>query len=458
MPAVLRTPLPPREKQHREQGDEEELRVEREETKDVLQRVVPRGQTVQRLVEREVDPSRLATDAHKPGSLSFVRRLPRNVYVLSAVSLLQDAASELVYPILPLFVTSVLGAPPSALGAIEGVAEGTAAVGKAISGRLADRFRRRPLIALGYGISSISKPLIGLAGGWHLVLAARFTDRVGKGLRTSPRDALLAGEVDSTQRGHVFGFHRAADTAGAVIGPLLGLALYELLDHDLRALFFFAAIPAALSVGLIWFVREDRPVPAAAKADVLAGAPAELPRHYWRVVGFLALFGLMNFTDALVILRANELGLGFVAIILVYTLYNLSYAALSFPAGALSDRIPRRFVFAAGLGLFAIAYLGLGLADSGGWAWILLPVYGAYTALTDGVGKAWISDLLPASRLGSGLGYYQAISGGCALVAGIWAGFSWGSDGHIPMLISGSAVAALALVLVVFGRRLEATA
>jgi MFS family permease len=388
------------------------------------------------------------------------RDLPRNVYVLSAVSFFQDAASELVYPVLPLFVTMVLGAPPSALGAIEGVAEGTAAVGKAISGRLADRFARRPLIALGYAISSISKPLIGLAGGWPLVLAARFTDRAGKGLRTSPRDALLAGEVDQTRRGRVFGFHRAADTAGAVVGPLLGLALYELLNHDLRALFFVAAIPAALSVALIWLVREDRsapvPAPAPARADILAEPPAALPRRYWRVVGFLALFGLVNFTDAFVILRASDLGLGFVAIILVYTLYNLSYASLSFPAGALSDRIPRRIVFSVGMGLFAVAYLGLGLADSGGWVWILLPVYGGYTALTDGVGKAWISDLLPPSRLGSGLGYFQAISGGCALLAGIWAGVFWGGDGRLPMLVSGATVAVLALVLALFGHRLDA--
>jgi MFS family permease len=386
------------------------------------------------------------------------RALPRNVYVLSAVSFFQDAASELVYPVLPLFVTMVLGAPPSALGAIEGVAEGTAAVGKAISGRLADRFARRPLIALGYGISSISKPLIGLAGGWPLVLAARFTDRAGKGLRTSPRDALLAGEVDQTRRGRVFGFHRAADTAGAVVGPLLGLALYELLDHNLRALFFVAAIPAALSVALIWLVRENRspPVPVPARADILAGPAEALPRRYWRVVAFLALFGLVNFTDAFVILRASDLGLGFVAIILAYTLYNVSYAGLSFPAGALSDRIPRRIVFSAGMGLFAVAYLGLGLADSGGWVWILLPVYGGYTALTDGVGKAWISDLLPPSRLGSGLGYFQAISGGCALLAGIWAGLFWGGDGRVPMLVSGATVAVLALGLGLFGHRFDA--
>lgn len=386
-----------------------------------------------------------------------MRGLPRNVYVLSAVSFFQDAASELVYPVLPLFVTSVLGAPPSALGLIEGVAEGTAAVGKAVSGRLADRFARRPMIALGYGISSASKPLIGLAGAWPLVLAARFTDRVGKGIRTSPRDALLAGETGPAERGRVFGFHRAADTAGAVVGPLLGLALYELLDHDLRALFFVAAVPAALSVALIRFVREDRhaPVPAAEKAELFDVPPAALPRHYWRVVGFLALFGLVNFTDALVILRASELGLGFVSIILVYVLYNLSYAALSFPAGSISDRIPRRFVFAAGMAFFAIAYVGLGLARSGGWVWVLLPVYGVYTALTDGVGKAWVSDLLPAARLGSGLGYFQAITGGCALLAGIWAGVFWGHDGRVPMLISGLAVAGLAAVLGIFGRRLE---
>jgi MFS family permease len=373
------------------------------------------------------------------------KHLPRNVRVLSWVSFFQDAASELIYPVLPLFLTGTLGAPASVVGLIEGVAEGTAAVGKAVSGRLADRFRRKPLIALGYGISSLSKPLIGFAQAWGLVLGARFVDRVGKGTRTSPRDALIAAETPDELRGAAFGYHRAMDTAGAVVGPLLGLALYEALGHELRPLFFVAAIPGMLSVGLIAFVREHPPEPGTRRPPPIP--LRELPRGYWRVVGFLALFGLANFSDALLILRADALGLGFAAIILVYALYNASYAGLSYPAGVLSDRVPRRLVFAAGLGAFAVAYLGLGLADSAAWVWPLLLVYGAYTALTDGVGKAWVADLLPREALGTGLGLYQAITGACALAAGVWAGLAWGGDGRVPMLISGAIVAVLAPVL-----------
>jgi MFS family permease len=377
-----------------------------------------------------------------------ITRVPRNVRVLSAVSFFQDAASELVYPVLPLFVTGTLGAPPSVLGLIEGVAEGTAAVGKAVSGRLADRFRRRPLIALGYGISSAAKPLLALAGAWPVVLGARFADRVGKGVRTSPRDALIAADTPPEIRGRAFGLHRAADSAGAVVGPLLGLGLYEALDHRLRPLFVFAAIPAFLSVLLIAFVREHAP-PAGGRAAEARPAIAlrALPRRYWRVVGFLAAFGVLNFSDAFIILRARELGLGFVGIVLAYALYNLVYAALSLPAGIHSDRSSRRLVFTVGLVPFAVAYLGLGLAGSGGWVWVLLPLYGAYTALTDGVARAWVADLLPDQALGTGIGAYQGITGACALVAGVWAGLAWGSDGRLPLLVSGGGVALLVLAL-----------
>jgi MFS family permease len=388
----------------------------------------------------------------------LARGLPRNIVVLSWVSLFQDAASELLYPIFPLFITSTLGAPASALGLIEGVAEGTASVGKALSGRLADRSRRRPLIAIGYAISSVAKPLIGLAGAWPFAMAGRFADRVGKGVRTSPRDALLADETPLEVRGRAFGLHRAADTAGAVIGPLLGLALYEALDHRLRPLFFVAAGPAAISVALVALVRE-RPRPARA-AGARTGGPQvgaqQLPRRYWRVIIFLSVFGLANFSDALLILRAKDLGLSFASIIFVYALYNLVYAGLSLPAGIVSDRLPRRLVYATGLIVFAVAYLGLGLVHSPGWVWVLLPVYGAYTALTDGVGKAWVADLLPPGVTGTGLGLFQGITGGCALLASIWAGLAWNGNGRLPLQLSGVIVAVLALLLLTAGRRLDA--
>ena len=229
----------------------------------------------------------------------------------------------------------------------------------------------------------------------------------------------------------------------------------------MRPLFFVAAVPAAISVALIALVRE-RPLPApavGARATEPTGRP-QVQRHqlsgrYWRVVIVLAVFGLANFSDALLILRAKDLGLSFASIIFVYALYNLVYAGLSLPAGIVSDRLPRRVVYATGLAVFAVAYLGLGLVHSPGWVWVLLPVYGAYTALTDGVGKAWVSDLLPAGTMGAGLGLFQGITGGCALVASIWAGLAWNGNGRLPLQVSGVIVAVLALLLLTAGRGLD---
>lgn len=264
--------------------------------------------------------------------------LPRNVVVLSVVSFFQDAASEFLYPVLPLFLTGVLGAPVAVVGLIEGVAEGASSVMKAVSGRLADVRRRRPLVAWGYGISSVAKLGIGAATGWPLVLAARLVDRTGKGLRGPPRDALIADDAPTEDRGRAFGFHRAADTAGAVVGPLAGLGLYEALDHHLRPLFFVAFVPAAISVVLVGFVRE-RPGSGMQQGS----GRREITRlggRYWQLIILLGTFGLVNFSDALLILRAKSLGLGFVGVVLAYAAYNLSCAVLSYPAGALSDRVP----------------------------------------------------------------------------------------------------------------------
>jgi len=387
-------------------------------------------------------------------------RLGHNVVVFSLVSLCQDAASELLYPVLPLFLTGVLGAPVAVVGFIEGAAEATASVTKVIGGRLADRRRRKPLIGAGYGIATFAKVLIAAATVWPLVLVGRVVDRIGKGIRTGPRDALLADGTPPAMRGRAFGFHRAADTTGAVIGPLLALGMYEAAHHHIRPVLIAAVVPAVISVALTSLIRE---LPRTAPAGGIGQAAIQthgLPRAYWRVVGFLTLFGIVNFTDALIILRAKALGLGFVAIVTVYAAYNASYAALSYPAGALSDRIPRRWVFSVGLAVFAVSYLGLGLLThhTRNYVWLLLPVYGMYTALTDGVGKAWIADLLPSERMGSGLGFYQGITGGASLIAGIWAGLAWHGTGRLPLIFSGSVVAVLAVVLMVGGKRLDGAA
>jgi len=380
--------------------------------------------------------------------------LSRNIKVLAAVSFFQDTASEMLYPILPIFVTSVLGAPPAVLGLIEGVAEGTAALSKIASGRLADLRHRRPLVATGYSISAVAKPLIGLAFGWPLVLFARFADRVGKGMRGPPRDALIADDTTPATRGRAFGFHRAADTAGAVVGPLLGLALYELLGQHLRPLFFFAFLPAALSVGLIFLVREGphpRPSGQAAEPYSLRGLTPE----YWRVVSLIGAFALVNFSDALLLLRATELGFGVVGVSLVYVLYNITYAALSYPAGVVSDQVSRRVVFAVGLVVFALAYIGLGLVTDKVWLWFLFPLYGCYTALTDGVSRAWVADLVPPSEVGTALGVYGGLTGVGALFASVWAGLAWGGTGRTPLLVAGVVALVVATMMLAAGPALS---
>lgn len=363
--------------------------------------------------------------------------LTRNVRVLSAISFLQDTASELLYPLLPIYLTTVLGAPAAAVGAIEGVAEGAASMTKIAVGPLGDRFARRPLIATGYGMAALGKVLVAVAGSWHGVLSGRAVDRRGKGLRGAPRDALLVDGIQPGSRGKVFGFHRAMDTMGAVIGPLIGLVGYELLDHQIKPLLLVAIVPAVLSVLLIALVSEKRRVgPRPPRQPVLAGM-RDLPRRFWRVTAVVVGFGLVNFPDALLLLRLNEIGFGVVGVILAYVTYNLVYALGSFPAGVLADRVPRSAVFGLGLVFFAIGYIGLGLTRDHALAWVLIGVYGLFTACTDGVGKAWVSSLAGPDRQATAQGVFQGGSGLAILAAGLWAGFFWGADGRLPLLISG---------------------
>jgi MFS family permease len=323
---------------------------------------------------------------------------------------------------------------------------------KALSGRLADLRRRRPLVAAGYAISAVGKALLALAGAWPVVLGARFTDRVGKGLRGPPRDAIIADETTPANRGRAFGFHRMADTAGAVLGPLIGLSLYWALGHRLRPLLWIAVVPAVASVALVFAIRErsdhlDRPRHA--------WSSAHLPRRYWRLMAFVGVFALVNFPDTLILLRAKDLGFGFGGVTALYVLYNLSYAVLSYPAGVLSDHRSRHLIFGIGIAVFSVAYLGFGLTSTSAWCWVLFPVYGAYTALTDGVSRAWVADLVPAASRGTALGIHAGLSGFGLLAAGLWAGLAWDGTGRLPFLISGTATALLAVGLLAAGRSFD---
>ena len=373
--------------------------------------------------------------------------LTRNVRVLSAVSFLQDAASELLYPLLPIYLTVVLGAPPSVVGAIEGAAEGAASITKLAVGPLGDRYAKRPLIATGYGLAALGKVIVAVAGAWPGVLAGRVVDRLGKGIRGAPRDALLVEGIESGERGRVFGFHRTMDTLGAVVGPLLGLVGYELLDHQIAPLLYIAIVPAVLSVLLILLVREKpRTGPRPPRQPIFSGF-RDLPRRFWRVTAVVVGFGLVNFPDALLLLRLNEIGFGVVEVILAYVTYNLVYALGSYPAGLLADRLPRSVVFGIGLVFFAIGYLGLGLTTDRLTAWLLLGSYGLFAACTDGVGKAWISSMVGAERQATAQGVFQGFSGMAILIAGVWAGLFWGADGRLPLLVSGAVGACFAAVL-----------
>ncbi|MBX8689719.1 MFS transporter [Mycobacterium sp. 20091114027_K0903767] len=378
--------------------------------------------------------------------------LTRNVRVLSAVSFLQDAASELLYPLLPIYLTAVLGAPPAVVGAVEGAAEGAAAMTKLAAGPLGDRFSKRPLIATGYGMAALGKVMVAAASAWSGVLAGRVVDRLGKGIRGAPRDALLVAGIDDAARGRVFGFHRAMDTMGAVVGPLLGLAAYEMLDHQIAPLLWVAVAPAVLSVALVFLVSEKgrakRPSnPVTQRQPVFAHAK-DLPGRYWRVTAVLVAFGLVNFPDALLLLRLNEIGFSVVEVILAYVTYNAVYALSSFPAGLLADRIGRLPVFGLGLVFFAIGYAGLGLTTDPLVAWLLIGSYGLFTGCTDGVSKAWVSSLVGSGLQGSAQGVFQGLSGFAVLGAGVWAGLLWtvgpGQPGQLPLLISGIAGAVFA--------------
>ena len=387
--------------------------------------------------------------------------LTRNLVILTLVSLTQDAASELLYPLLPLLVTGLLAAPPVLLGVIEGAAEATAGVTKYFAGRWSDTRGRKPFISAGYGLAAIGKVLIALAFAWPTVLIGRVVDRFGKGIRSAPRDALIAASVPKEALGRAFGFHRAGDNLGAVIGPLLGLLALSMLNENVRAALWWAVIPAVISVLLVMFVREPKKLRSAEDEfqeshEVTTrehGLHSPLPREFWRVTIVLIVIALVNFPDVLLLLRVMELGFTTTQVVLAYVLFNAVNTLGAYPAGVLTARWPKPYIYAVGLFAFGIGYLGLGIVHGGVGVFICIAIYGLFPAFTDGVGKAWISTLVPDEHRGRAQGIYQSLNNGSVLIAGLLAGIFWtagAGNGELPLMISGTIAIAAAIVMVVY--------
>lgn len=380
----------------------------------------------------------------------------RNVWVLGLVSFLTDLSSEMVYPLLPLFLTGTLGAPPAVLGLIEGMAESAASLLKVVSGWLADRTgQRKGLAAAGYGLSALGKALLPVAGSWPVVLAARVGDRIGKGVRGAPRDALLADSVPPGARGRAFGLHRALDNAGAVVGTLLAYGVVQR-GGGVRAAMAWAVLPAALSALLLLAARDpEQRRPGAAR----------LPRITWRglsprlrgLVLAALVFALGNSSNTFLLLRAAGLGLQAGQVALAYAAYNTVYVALSYPAGAVSDRLGRFRVLALAYGVHAAVYLGFALARAPWHAWALLTLYGAFIGLSDGVEKALLADLAPPDRKATVLGLHATLVGAALLPASWLAGALWSRWGPAAPFWWGAITGLAGLAGLVVASRLPAT-
>jgi MFS family permease len=385
--------------------------------------------------------------------------LSRNVYALTAVSFFTDVSSEMIYPLLPAFLTVTLGASASFLGAIEGAAESTAALLKLLSGWWSDRVqRRKPLVVAGYTLASIMRPLVAIARSATQVLVIRVSDRVGKGIRNSPRDALIADSVDPANRGRAFGFNRTGDHAGGVVGPLVAFALVQWRHLPLRTVFWWAVLPGALAVlTVILGVREVPRRVAPAKEPVKLD-PADMVRplgaRFWAILGVILLFTLGNSTDAFLLLRAKQLGVPIAFAPILWAFLHVIKSLSSTPGGALSDRIGRKPLLVAGWLLYAAVYFAFGRASTSWHAWALFGIYGLFFGLTEGTERALVTDIVPAARRGTAFGWYNLTIGLGALPASIIFGALW--DGYSSRVAfdfgAGLALAAAIGITLIGGR------
>ncbi len=385
--------------------------------------------------------SRLVRRDRRSGLLSGWRTLPRNVWAVTLTSFLTDVSSEMIFNLLPLYLANVLGVRTGLIGFIEGVAETVASLLKVFSGWFSDRLGTRKRLAVGgYALSTVIKPLLYLADSWGAVLAVRFGDRVGKGVRTAPRDALVADSIAADQRGLAFGLHRAGDSAGAFVGVAIALGVVwvsergalTLSRETFQRLVLISLVPAGLAVVALIALARERP-------PGVRGEPPRLSLHgfdapFRRFLFLVVLFTLGNSADAFLILRAQERGLGVLGILGMLATYNAVYAMASGPAGSLSDRVGRRRLVAGGWLLYAGIYLGFALSTAAWHVWALFAFYGLYYGVVEGAAKALVADLVPTTRRGTAYGLYHAGVGLAALPASVIAGVLWQGLGAWPGL------------------------
>ncbi|MES2136762.1 MAG: MFS transporter [Pseudomonadota bacterium] len=375
--------------------------------------------------------------------------LPRNVWVLGFVSLFMDLSSEIYHALLPAFITVVLGLPATALGAIDGIAEATANFAKLFSGRLSDRsLKRKPWVMAGYGLGALSKPLFPLATTAPLVMAARFADRIGKGIRGSPRDAMVADETPPEIRGRAFGLRQALDSVGALLAPLVAIGLMALLASNIRAVFWIAIIPAAISFLLAWLaLREPEQHLAPIKKSPFFAGFRKLGKATRRLLAVGFLFTLARFSEGFLILKGMDVGLSEAMSPLTLALFNLAYVVLAFPAGSLSDRMSPRTILMAGMAVLIAG--NIVLAETGSFAGLILgtALWGAHMALTQGIFSRMIADSAPEGLRATSFGAFWFVSGIGGLLASLGAGWLWDREGPSATFITSAAVAAVALAM-----------
>ena len=375
--------------------------------------------------------------------------LPRNVWILGFVSLLMDLSSEIYHSLLPAFVTMTLGLPASALGAIDGIAESTANFAKLASGRLSDRsLKRKPWIVAGYGLAALSKPLFPLATNAVTLMAARFADRIGKGIRGSPRDAMVADETPPEIRGRAFGLRQALDTVGALIAPLVAVGLMALFADRIRLVYWIAILPAACSFLLAWLaLREPKQLNAPIKTSPFFSGFRELTKPTKRLLAVGFLFTLARFSEAFLILKGLEIGLSETLSPLTLALFNLAYVILAYPAGSLSDRMSPKTILLAGMAALVAGNLVLAKTDTLPWLVAGVTLWGAHMALTQGIFSRMIADSAPDHLRATSFGAFWFVSGIGGLLASLGAGLLWDREGSSATFLTSAGVAAMAIAM-----------